>query len=54
MAAAKLTGISPRLAFYHMPQTPGDEGKSTKDFEKDSAPSYSQEEGGRMCMYVCM
>ena len=36
-----------------MPQTPGDEGKSTKDFEKDSAPSCSQEARGRMCMYVC-
>lgn len=30
-----------------MSQAPGDEGKSTKDFEKDSAPSRlnSQEEG---------
>lgn len=37
MAAAKLTGISPRLPFYHMPQPTGDEGKSTKDFERDSA-----------------
>lgn len=50
VAAAKLTGISPRLAFYLMSQAPGDEGKSTKDFEKDSAPSClnSQEEGGRV------
>lgn len=39
MAAAKLTGISPRLAFYHMSQPPGDEGESTKDFEQDSTPS---------------
>lgn len=36
MAAAKLTGISPRLAFYHTSQAPGDEGKSTEDFEKDA------------------
>ncbi len=61
MAAAKLTGISARLAFYHMSQTPSDAGKSTKDFEKNSVPSYlnSQEEGGarnrgRMCVPVCV
>lgn len=46
-AAAKLTGISPRLAFYHMSQPQGDKGKSTKDFQRGRVPSHlNYREGG--------